>query len=74
MAIDAKYGEITTEKKEIPITEPVFLIRAQDVLSGPTVRDYAILYLATTNDKLGFNRIIDVANQMDMWHFKKVPD
>ena len=74
MAIDKKYGEITTEKKVIPITEPVFLIRAQDVLSGPIVRDYAILYLAVTNDKPGFNRIIDVANQMDMWHFKKVPD
>ncbi len=74
MAIDKKYGEITTEKKVIPITEPVFLIRAQDVLSGPIVRDYAMLYLATTNDKPGFNRIIDVANQMDMWHFKKVPD
>ncbi|KKN45760.1 hypothetical protein LCGC14_0679830 [marine sediment metagenome] len=74
MAIDAKYGEITTEKKEIPPNEPVFLIRGQDILSGPIVRDYAILYLAVTNDKPGFNRIIDVANQMDMWHFKKIPD
>ena len=74
MAIDKKCGEITTEKKKIPPNEPVFLIRGQDILSGPIVRDYAILYLATTNDKPGFNRIIDVANQMDMWHFKKLPD
>lgn len=74
MGTDAKYGQITTEKKEIPEEEPVFLIRAQDALSGPIVRDYAILYLAVTNDKPGFNRIIDVANKMDMWHHKKVPD
>ncbi len=74
MGTDAKYGQITTEKKEIPEEEPVFLIRAQDALSGPIVRDYAILYLAVTNDKPGFNRIIDVAEQMDKWHFKKVPD
>lgn len=74
MGICEKYGQIDTEKKIIPNIEPLFLIRAQDVLSGPLVRDYAILYLAVTNDKPGFNKIIDVANQMDMWHFKKVPD
>ncbi len=74
MGIDAKYGKIKTEKKTIPDDEPVFLIRAQDALSGPIVRDYAILYLAITNDRPGFNRIIDVAEQMDKWHYKKVPD
>ncbi|KKM07762.1 hypothetical protein LCGC14_1730610, partial [marine sediment metagenome] len=33
-----------------------------------------ILYLAVTNDRPGFNKIIDVANRMDSWHTKKVPD
>ncbi len=74
MGTCTKFGEITTEKGNIPKTEPVFLIRAQDVLSGPIVRDYAILYLAVTNDRPGFNKIIDVANRMDSWHTKKVPD
>jgi len=74
MGICSKYGKIETEKKSIPANEPLFLIRAQDVLSGPIVRDYAILYLAVTNDRPGFNKIIDVANRMDSWHTKKVPD
>lgn len=74
MGIDAKYGKVETEKKEIPDSEPVFLIRAQDALSGAIVRDYAILYLSVTNDRQGFNRIVDVANRMDKWPTKKVPD
>ena len=74
MGYDLKYGEIETEKGNIPKTEPLFLIRAQDALSGPIVRDYAILYLAVTNDRPGFNRILAVAEQMDKWHYKKVPD
>ena len=74
MGIDAKYGEVKTEKKQIPDNEPVFLIRAQDALSGPIVRDYAIMYLSVTNDRPGFNRIISVAEQMDGWPTKKVPD
>ena len=74
MGTCTKYGEITTEKGNIPKTEPVFLIRAQDALSGPIVRDYAILYLSVTNDRPGFNRILAVAEQMDRWPTKKVPD
>ncbi|KKN65029.1 hypothetical protein LCGC14_0485860 [marine sediment metagenome] len=74
MGVDAKYGKVETEKKPIPDDEPVFLVRAQDALSGPIVRDYAILYLSVTNDRPGFNRIIDVAEQMDRWPTKKVPD
>ena len=74
MGIDAKYGEVKTEKKQIPDNEPVFLIRAQDALSGPIVRDYAVLYLSVTNDRPGFNRIMAVAEHMDKWHYKKVPD
>ena len=74
MGIDAKYGKVETEKKDIPETEPVFLIRAQDALAGAIVRYYAILYLSVTNDRPGFNRILAVADSMDGWHYKKVPD
>ena len=74
MGFDAKYGQVETEKKAIPDDEPVFLIRAQDALAGAIVRYYAILYLSVTNDRLGFNRIITVAEHMDRWLPKKVPD
>jgi hypothetical protein len=58
----------------IPLDEPVFLIRGQDVVSGDAVRAWANLAEATGADP----EIIKVARQqaekMDAWPKKKIPD
>lgn len=41
MAIDGKYGVITTEKKQLHPDEPVFLLRATDPLAAQAIRQYA---------------------------------
>jgi len=61
MAVDRKYGKVLVEKKNIPEDEPVFVIRAQDILSGLILRYYAILYLSVTNDSPGFMCILQSA-------------
>ena len=40
MAIDTKYGEVTTEKGEIRDDEPVFVLRGQDKLAVGTIAAY----------------------------------
>jgi len=42
-AIDGKYGEITSSKKEFHPGEPVFLLRAQDPIAPEAVDEYAML-------------------------------
>lgn len=40
MPTDVKYGEVTTEYGDIPDDEPVFVLRAQDVLAHETLLHY----------------------------------
>ena len=40
MGTDLKYGKVTTEHGNIPDDEPVFVLRAQDVVAIPTLQDY----------------------------------
>ena len=40
MGFDGKYGEVTTELKDIPADEPVFLFRAQDTLAVLALDEY----------------------------------
>jgi len=68
------YNRIQDPKGKIPDDEPVFLIRAQDKVSGDAVRAWIdlaekagagtdILYLAQEH-----------AKKMDAWRKRKVPD
>lgn len=41
MARDVKFGTVTTGNGNIPADEPVFVLRAQDVLALIILRDYA---------------------------------
>lgn len=43
MAIEGKYGKITTEKKQIPEDEPVFLLRATDHNTPAVLAGYMML-------------------------------
>lgn len=38
-----KYGRVTTSEKDIPVDEPVFLLRGKDTLASAAVRFYATL-------------------------------
>jgi hypothetical protein len=40
MGYDGKYGQVSTERKEIPEDEPVIVIRAQDALACPLITAY----------------------------------
>lgn len=73
MAIEGKYGRVTTERKQIPEDEPVFLLRAQDKLASSTVRMYAALRRAA-GDEDGAMNCEAVARLMEAWPVKKQPD
>lgn len=72
---DDKYNErIQDSANLIPEDEPVFLIRAQDIVSGDAVRAWAQL-----NDDAGGNPELstaacDHALLMDAWQTKKLAD
>ena len=77
MAIEEKYGKIFVEKGSIPEHEPVFLLRAQDVLAPIVVRYYAELRRALEGKFKGKNistRIVSIADRMAAWPVKKLPD
>lgn len=40
MALEGKYGNVSVELGSIPDDEPVFLLRAQDMLAVPAIREY----------------------------------
>ena len=72
-----KYQKITVEKKDgtfIPADEPVFLLRAQDILAPAAVDYYADLVESTTGDKLKAEGIRDIAEAMVSWTPRKLPD
>lgn len=43
MGVDLKYGQVTTEKGDIPADEPVFLLRAKDANAEATIAFYRSL-------------------------------
>jgi hypothetical protein len=43
MGFDGKYGQVTTERKDIPADEPVIVIRAKDKLAAIVIGMYADL-------------------------------
>lgn len=68
---------ITTNRttRFIPRAEPVFLLRAQDVLAADTVRDWARrLWLLTDSPQPAYGTAIVHADLMDAWPVKKTPD
>lgn len=40
MGVSDKYGTVITERRAIPLDEPVFIIRAQDKAAAETLRYY----------------------------------
>ena len=77
---DDKYNDRIIDTEDlIPDDEPVFLIRAQDILSGDIVREYATKYEGISN-QLGMDNSEKVksirkhSRLMDEWKKKKLAD
>lgn len=73
MAQEAKYGQITAERKDIPKDEPCFLLRGQDRLAAKAVRYYAKLR-KEVGDSKAVKEILKQAQRMSDWPVKKMPD
>ena len=61
-------------KPIIPDDEPVFLIRAQDVVGPQTVRGWAHLAEAVGADSKLTRAVLDWADRMEVYGQSKVPD
>ncbi|MBN9441144.1 hypothetical protein [Bosea sp. (in: a-proteobacteria)] len=60
--------------RQIPVDEPVFLIRGQDVVGGDAVRAWAALAEAEGASPDILKAAREHAMKMDAWPKKKVPD
>ena len=70
----ADYNRIQDPAGKIPDDEPVFLIRAQDFVSGATVREWAHLNAKFGGDDELTALAMEQAERMDAWPKKKLAD
>ena len=73
MAHDDKYGKVTVERGDIPEHEPVFVLRAQDILAAGTVLFYGRLRAFYYNDMEAMARCERIARVMEVWPTRKDP-
>ena len=71
--MDPKYGTITTEHKDIPPDEPVFLLRGQDVLATLALAGYACLLRAHGKFEMA-DKVDEQRARMNAWAPTKLPD
>jgi len=72
-----KYRKVIVYKEDgtrIPEDEPVFVLRAQDILAPIAVRFYADLVQGATDDFRAAAQIRNVASLMAGWPTRKLPD
>lgn len=78
MAIDRKYGRVTTEKGNIGGDEPVVILRAQDALLVPLLRYYHALCDIAESPQEHLDGIEATIAQVKQWqehfdNFTQVP-
>lgn len=76
MAIDRKYGRVELERGDIGEDEPVFVVRAQDVLSVPLLEHYSALCQQNGSPQRHVDGNAAVRLQFLEWqrdHFTQVP-
>ncbi len=80
MAVEGKYGEITTTGKPLHPGEPVFLFRATDPLAVAAIRNYATQCHFAGCDPEHVAAVRAHANRIAAWQkanpdlVKKLPD
>lgn len=75
--VTGKYQIVDVQKTDgtwIPDDEPVFVLRAQDILASIAVMQYADLYQAATGDFHHSSEIRAFAQVMTTWSPRKLPD
>lgn len=75
--VTGKYLIVDVQKADgtwIPDDEPVFILRAQDILAPIAVAYYADLYEAATGDFHHASEIRAFAQVMTTWSPRKLPD
>lgn len=73
----ADYDSIQDASGKIPDDEPVFLLRAQDIVAPNIVRQWASLALVNGVDRAMVDRALAHADRMQEWqrvHGRKIPD
>ena len=61
-------------KPFIPVEEPVFLLRAQDIFAARVVRFWAAMVAQHDGDPRTVEEAMKIAEDMDKWPTKKKPD
>lgn len=67
MAIDSKYGYITTEKGNIGDNEPVVVFRAQDTLVPTLLAYYHLFCLQAGSPRRHLDMILDARDRIKAW-------
>jgi hypothetical protein len=68
------YDHIQDPSGKIPLDEPVFIIRAQDITGAQIVRDWALLAQHNGAKMDIVQAALDQADAMEAWVKKKIPD
>jgi hypothetical protein len=67
MPSENKYGQITTERGNIPPDEPVFLLRAQDPFAVPAIQAYYDRCFDANCDPAHLDGIIAAQDAVARW-------
>lgn len=76
MAVDRKYGRVTTERGAIGENEPVVVFRAQDKLLGPLLDHYMALCVAAGSSQNHLDLIQGNREEVRAWqeeNYTRVP-
>ena len=68
------YQDLEELEKRIPAREPVFLVRAQDLIGAATVRSWASMNAAAGGSAELTQSALQHAARMDAWPKKKLAD
>ncbi len=76
MAIDIKYGKVTTERGTIGEDEPVFVFRAQDRLLPKVLAYYHLFCLRAGSPRHHLDSILEARDAVSEWqseNMTKIP-
>ena len=78
-AVEGKYGLVTCSNKQFHPGEPVFILRATDLLAPEVIYHYAAVCRKAGCDEAYVHAAIDHAHRIHTWqsrnrHLVKIPD
>lgn len=76
MAVDLKYGQVTTERGDIAGDEPVVVFRARDQLLPDVLKAYAAMCRVAGSPQVHLGLIDEAIAIVEKWqasHFTQIP-